>query len=244
MPAPDDSGGHGLLVQAGMDVVRLLAPSAEPARAEPAPAVRRRRVAVGGTLVVGTGLLAATLAVRAGSTAFTVLGLLVAATWMAGRALSGPLHLGHRRGAAAGAREVVAPVALGVVVAVAFLGAALVAREVPGLDGALDSLQGKAGAGPVAVVLAIALVNAVAEEAFFRGAVHSAFGGRHAACYATLVYVLVTVATLNLALVVAAAVMGTVFTLERTATGGILAPTLTHLTWSTAMVLALPALEG
>jgi membrane protease YdiL (CAAX protease family) len=129
-------------------------------------------------------------------------------------------------------------------VAVAFLGAALVAREVPGLDGALDSLQGKAGAGQVAVVLAIALVNAVAEEAFFRGAVHSAFGGRHAACYATLVYVLVTVATLNLALVVAAAVMGTVFTLERTATGGILAPTLTHLTWSTAMVLALPALVG
>ena len=227
-----------------MDVARLLVPSVEPDRPEPAPVVRRRRAAVAGTLVVGTGLLAATLAVPAGSAAFTVLGLLVAATWMAGSVLSGPLPVGRRRGAATGPREVVAPIAVGGVAALAFLGAALVAREVPGLGGALDSVQGKADAGPVAVVLVIALVNAVAEEAFFRGAVHSALGGRHAAPVATLVYVLVTVATLNLALVVAAAVMGTVFTLERTATRGILAPTLTHLTWSAAMVLALPPLVG
>ncbi|HKY68673.1 MAG TPA: CPBP family glutamic-type intramembrane protease [Acidimicrobiales bacterium] len=225
-----------------MDVVRLLVPSAEPARPEPIPVVRRRRVVVTITLVVGTALLGATLAVPARSAAFTVLGLLVAATWIGGSLLSGPLHLGRRGGATTGPREVLAPIALGVVAAVAFLGAALVAREVPGLAAALDSVQGKADAGPLALVLLVALVNAVAEEVFFRGALHSALGRANAARDATLVYVLVTVATLNLALVVAAAVMGTVLTLERTSTRGILAPILTHLTWSTLMVLALPPL--
>jgi hypothetical protein len=34
--------------------------------------------------------------------------------------------------------------------------------------------------------------------------------------------------------------MGTVFMLERLATGAILAPTLTHITWSTLVLLALP----
>ena len=53
-------------------------------------------------------------------------------------------------------------------------------------------------------------------------------------------YVIVTAATGNLALVIAAAVMGTVFSLERLSTRGVLAPMVTHLTWSTLMVLALP----
>jgi hypothetical protein len=34
--------------------------------------------------------------------------------------------------------------------------------------------------------------------------------------------------------------MGTVFMLERLATRSILAPTLTHVTWSTLMLLAIP----
>jgi uncharacterized protein len=64
--------------------------------------------------------------------------------------------------------------------------------------------------------------------------------GDHRAVVATAVYVLVTVATLNVALVVAAAAMGTVFMLERLTTRAILAPTLTHVTWSTLMLLAIP----
>ena len=54
-------------------------------------------------------------------------------------------------------------------------------------------------------------------------------------------YVVVTAATGNLALVIAAAVMGALFSLfERLSTRGVLAPIVTHLTWSTLMVLALP----
>ena len=97
-----------------------------------------------------------------------------------------------------------------------------------------------ADAGPTALVLAIAVVNAVAEERFFRGALPVALAGDRRAAVATAIYVLVTKATLNAALVVAAAAMGTVFMLERQATRAILAPTLTHITWSTLVLLALP----
>ena len=128
---------------------------------------------------------------------------IVAATWTGGSLLSGPLHLGRRGGTATGRREVVGPIELGVVAYVAFLAVDLVARQVPGLGGALDSILGKADAGPLALVLLVALVNGAAEEVFFRGALHSAFGGRNAARDATVVYVLVTVATLNLARVCA-----------------------------------------
>ena len=41
-------------------------------------------------------------------------------------------------------------------------------------------------------------------------------------------------------LVLAAALMGTVFALERRATRGILASTITHVTWSVMMIFLLP----
>jgi hypothetical protein len=53
-------------------------------------------------------------------------------------------------------------------------------------------------------------------------------------------YVVVTSATGNVALVIAAVVMGAVFSLERLSTRGVLAPMVTHVTWSTLMVLGLP----
>jgi hypothetical protein len=58
--------------------------------------------------------------------------------------------------------------------------------------------------------------------------------------WATALYALVTVATLNLALVAAAVVMGVVFTAERQATRGVLAPIITHVTWSTLVLFLLP----
>ena len=55
-------------------------------------------------------------------------------------------------------------------------------------------------------------------------------------------YALATVATRNPALVLAAAVMGTLFAAERRASGGIQAPMISHLTWSTLMLKYLPPL--
>ena len=66
------------------------------------------------------------------------------------------------------------------------------------------------------------------------------FRPRAAVASTTIVYVLVTAFTLNVALVVAAIVMGTIFAFQRRATRSVLAPVVTHLTWSTLMLLALP----
>jgi uncharacterized protein len=223
-----------------MHAVRdLLTPQLLPAPSEPAHARRRRRLVVAATLAVGTATLGATLAAPPGSLALTLLGFLLAAIWVAGSVAAGPLHL-DRPTDRFKSRRNVAAVVLGGLAFAAFLGASVVAPHVPGLDGAIDSVLATADAGPTTLVLAIAVVNAVAEERFFRGALPAALVGDHRAAVATAVYVLVTVATVNIALVVAAAAMGTVFTLERLATGGILAPTLTHVTWSTLMLLALP----
>jgi uncharacterized protein len=49
-----------------------------------------------------------------------------------------------------------------------------------------------------------------------------------------------TLATGNLMLGFAAILLGLVVGLERRASGGVLAPVLTHVTWSTAMLFLLP----
>ena len=94
--------------------------------------------------------------------------------------------------------------------------------------------------GQLPLILLIALVNGVAEELFFRGALHAALEPRRPALISTIIYVTVTAATGNIALIAAAAVMGTLFSLERLRTRSVLAPILTHVSWSTLMILALP----
>ena len=58
----------------------------------------------------------------------------------------------------------------------------------------------------------------------------------------TALYVVATVAGGNPVLIFTAAVLGTVVALERRASGGILAPILTHITWSLSMLFVLPPL--
>ena len=53
-------------------------------------------------------------------------------------------------------------------------------------------------------------------------------------------YTIATYATGNVMLTFAAALLGVVVGLERRASGGILAPILTHLAWSLTMLFALP----
>jgi membrane protease YdiL (CAAX protease family) len=188
--------------------------------------------------VVGTALLAATLRVPGGSVWFTTLGLLVAATWTVGSFVSGPIPLHPDRDVAW--RTFVGPVVAGIVAFGVFVIAFVVARSLPLVGSALAGVLATADAGPIALVLVVALVNGAGEELFFRGALHAALAPHRPAITTTIVYVIVTAATGNLALVIAAAVMGTVFSLERLSTRGVLAPMVTHLTWSTLMVLALP----
>jgi membrane protease YdiL (CAAX protease family) len=218
----------------------ILSPSTEPRDVEDQPTVRRRRIVVVATLVVGAALLGGTLAAPEGSGLFYGLGLLVAATWLGGSVLSGPLPLGRRGGRGSGGREVVAPLLVGVALFAAFAAAAVAAGHIAFLHDAVARVLAKADGGPRGFVLAVAVVNGVAEEVFFRGAVHSAFGRHRPALWATALYVVVTFATLNLALVAAAVVMGIAFTAEREATRGVLAPIITHVTWSTLVLFLLP----
>jgi len=216
----------------------LLVPATEPPSVDGPAARRRRRAVTGVAIVVGTALLAATLRVPHGSAWFTVLGLAVAATWTVGSFVSGPIAFQPNRPMAW--RTFVGPVIAGGAAFGAFLAAYLVARHLPVVGPALDGVLATADAGPTALVLFVALVNGAGEELFFRGALHAALESHRPAIATTIVYVVVTAATGNVALVIAAVVMGALLSLERLSTRGVLAPMLTHLTWSTLMVLALP----
>jgi uncharacterized protein len=216
----------------------LLVPSTAPATVDGPVARRRRRVVTAVTLVVGTALLAVALRVPRGSVWFTVLGLLVAATWTVGSFVSGPIPFQPDRDTAW--RTLLGPIVIGVAAFGAFLVAYLLARHLPLVGPAVVGVLATADAGPTALVLFVALVNGVGEELFFRGALHAALEPHRPAVAATIVYVAVTAATGNIALVIAAVVMGALFSLERLSTRGVLAPMVTHLTWSTLMVLALP----
>ena len=134
------------------------------------------------------------------------------------------------------------PVLTGAAAFGAFFGAAFVARRIPVLNEALVSVLSYAERGSDSLVLATTLANGVAEEVFFRGSLFTALASPHPVAASTGVYMLTTCATRNPALVVAAGVMGTVFAVQRRASGGLLAPMLTHVTWSALMVRFLPIL--
>jgi uncharacterized protein len=202
----------------------------------------RRRV-VAGVSVAGAGLLGVSLSSEPDSPRFYALSLGVAGTWLIGGLRSGPLHLGTvRMGEHTYRRPVITPVVTGVAAFGAFYAAGLVVRRIPLLDEAITSVLSYATRGTGPLVLTTALANAVAEEVFFRGALYAALAERRAVPVSTAVYVTATAATRNPALVLASAVMGTLFAAQRRASGGVQAPILTHLTWSALMLRYLPPL--
>lgn len=205
--------------------------------------VRRRQRVVVGVSVVGAGLLGASLSTRPGSKEFYLATLGVAGVWTAGGLLSGPLHLGWIQNRDEQLRRpVLAPVATGVGAFGFFYACALVAKRIPLLDNAISRVLVFAEEGNDPLVLLTTLANGLGEEVFFRGALYAALGDRHPVASSTAVYALSTSTTRNPALVLAAGVMGTLFGLQRRASNGLQAPTITHLTWSTLMVRFLPPL--
>jgi len=207
-------------------------------------AFRRRRVVVAVALALGALLLGFSLAVKPGNSTFYVLTIAVAATWIVGGLLSGPLHLGYIPGRSALRRPVITPIVLGLVVAGVFVLGALVVRQVAPLRDYVQTVLAHAREGDPGLILFVTLLNGAAEEVFFRGALFAAIGTCGAIPISVVVYALVTVATGNPMLVFAAALLGILFALQRRASGGILASMLTHLTWSTIMLFALPPLVG
>lgn len=72
------------------------------------------------------------------------------------------------------ARAAVLGVVVGVALALAFLAGALVLTRIPDLRDPVQALLDHADRGIFPVVLTLALVNGVAEEFFFRGALYDA----------------------------------------------------------------------
>jgi uncharacterized protein len=207
-----------------------------------AVASRRRRV-VAVTSVLGAGVLGASLRASPGSTRFYVLTLAAAATWTVGGVASGPLHLGWIESRDRSLRRpVLVPIATGVGAFTFFYGCALVARRIPFLDAAISQVLVFAEEGNVPLVLLTTYANGIGEELFFRGALYAALPHRRAVVASTLVYSAATTTTRNPSLVLAAGFMGSLFALQRRASGGLQAPLLTHMTWSTLMVRYLPPL--
>ena len=201
---------------------------------------RRRRIVVAIVLVIGATLLGISLAVEPGDALFYPLTLAVAATWLVGGLLSGPLHLGYIPFRGSMRRPVVTPIVIGLVAAGMFVVGALVVREIPPLRDYVVDVLAHAREGTLWLIALVTLVNGAAEEVFFRGALFAAIGRRHPVLISTAIYALATVATGNPMLVFAALTLGLVLALQRRASGGILGPMITHLTWSMVMLFALP----
>lgn len=206
--------------------------------------VRRRQVIVCVVLVAGAVLLGFSLRSKPGDASFYWLTLALAATWVAGAFLSGPLHLGSVRWYGRNQRPVITGTTIGLVLGGLFLAGGLVVREIPPISDRITRVLEYTNFGPLWIIVAITLINGVAEELFFRGALYTALDRWHPVAISTLLYVITTAASGNPMLGFAAVILGTVCALERRATGGVLAPTLTHLVWGLIMVLALPPIFG
>jgi membrane protease YdiL (CAAX protease family) len=216
-----------------------------PAHTEPATARARRRrvVTVTATGIGGAGLLGISLSTKAGSPQFYLLTMGLAGTWAAGALSSGPFPLATAQGRDGAQRHpVVMPVLTGAGAFGLFYGAARLARHIPPLNRAIGSVLHHADNGSTPLVLLTTGANAVAEELFFRGALWSLVQDSHPLATTTLAYAATTTTTRNPALVLAGTATSVLFGLQRRTSGGILAPALTHLTWSLLMLHYLPPL--
>nr|WP_267307850.1 CPBP family intramembrane glutamic endopeptidase [Mycobacterium barrassiae] len=212
---------------------------------EPPSVIRRRRIVVAVVLVIGAALLGYSLTRPPGDSSFYWLTLALAGVWAVGALASGPLHLGCIRFRGRNQRPWLTGTAVGLVLGAVFIVGGLIAREIPGVREYITRVLEFADYGPLLLVTFITVVNGVAEEMFFRGALYTALGRFHPVLVSTVLYVIATaVTTGNPMLGVAAIILGTVCAFERRATGGVLAPMLTHFFWGLVMVLALPPMFG
>jgi uncharacterized protein len=212
---------------------------------EPPSTVRRRRVIVAIVLVLGAAALGLALRRHPGEPAFYWWSLALAGAWALGAFASGPLHLGGARWRGRNQRPVVSGTVIGLLLGGAFVVGGLIVREIPAVAEYITQLLRYTDQGSWRLTMSIALLAAVGEELFYRGALYTALGRHQPLLISTVIYAIATLASSrNPMLAFAALVLGTVCALERRATGGVLAPILTHFVWTLVVLLSLPPLFG
>jgi uncharacterized protein len=211
---------------------------------EPPSVKRRRRIVVAIVFLLGAGVLGLALRRHPGEASFYWLALALAAVWGLGAFGSGPLHLGGARWRGRNQRPVVSGTVIGLLLGGVFVLGGLIAREIQPVAELISRLLQYTDQGSWRLTMAVALIGGIAEELFYRGALYTALGRYHPALVSTIVYVVATLASGNPMLGFAAIILGTVCALERRATGGVLAPILTHVVWTLVVLLALPPLFG
>jgi membrane protease YdiL (CAAX protease family) len=211
---------------------------------EPPSIVRRRRIVVAIVLVLGAAALGLALRCHPGEASFYWLTLALAGVWALGAFASGPLHLGGVCWRGRNQRPVISGTVIGLLLGAVFVLGGLIAREIPTVSELITRVLQYTDQGSWRLTMAIALLGGIAEELFYRGALYTALGRHHPLLISTAVYVVATMASGNPMLAFAAIILGTVCALERRATGGVLAPILTHFVWTLVVLLALPPLFG
>lgn len=205
-------------------------------------AYRRRQIVSGITLVVGTLTFWWAMSIEAGDAVFYPATFTLAAVWVIGALASGPLHLGraHTRSGRRFTRPVLQPFIVGLLLLGLFLAGAIVVAKIPLLREPVDQLLDHARYGSLPLIMVITTVNGITEEMYFRGALYAGIGVRYPVVFSAVLYMFVTAFAGIPLLVLAAALLGTVVGMQRRVTGGLLAPIITHLTWSLGMLLLLP----
>jgi uncharacterized protein len=212
---------------------------------EPPGVVLRRRIVVAVVLVLGAAALGMALRRHPGEAAFYWWSLALSGILGLGAFASGPLHLGGARWRGRNQRPVVSGTTIGLLLGGVFILGGLVVREIPAVAELVTRLLRYTDQGSWRLTLAIALLAAIGEELFYRGSLYTALGRHHPLLISTVIYAIATLASSqNPMLAFAAIILGTVCSLERRATGGVLAPILTHFVWTLVVLLGLPPLFG
>ena len=198
-----------------------------------------RRSVTAAVLVVGAVVLSIDLRLPQGSTEFVVLGVVLALVWSIPTVLFGP---SGGRGRTGPWGDLALGAVGGVVMYGLFVAGQAVGEQISWLGGPIRNILDKADAGPSVLITLVALLNGVAEELFFRGSLLDALDPRRPRAHviAFVTYVVVTALVGNIALTVAAIVMGAVLAAERWFSGALFAPIATHVVWSLLVIVALP----
>ena len=95
---------------------------------------------------------------------------------MIGGFASGPLHLGRINFRGELRRPIMLPILLGLATAAVFIVGAVIVREIEPLRDLTENVLAFARYGSLPLVALITLMNGIAEEIFFRGALFAAIG--------------------------------------------------------------------